>query len=278
MNVWPLQIDFECRLTWNTTKFLFEKNPNSPKQGVSPIVLSISDSVLRPASVTRFRISFETGSEYQIKPKKKNKKKLKAKRPSFSRRVLHVFARCNSTRFPLSPVRHKRAGKTVKMSFSRQLQLSGGAVLPEPQRGLPLGPELLAHHADRGHFLGVLLDGRGLGARSDHARGDHAAGGRIAVVGCVVGSTTLVNKYDRVTDGERSSGTLFTERSRFRTFRFFRFRPYRFYNDVFVLFIRLSTSRWKRNTRLLQNEFIYAVLLCVRYTVKVKSVMDCGPK
>lgn len=66
---------------------------------------------------------------------------------------------------------------------TRKLQLFGRPVLLEPKRGFPLGPELLAHHVDRGHFLGIVLDGRRLGAGPDHVGRDDAIGRRIAIIG-----------------------------------------------------------------------------------------------
>lgn len=59
----------------------------------------------------------------------------------------------------------------------------GRPVLLEPQRGFPLGAKLFAHHVDSGHFLGILLDGRRLGAGPDHVGRDHATGRRVAIFG-----------------------------------------------------------------------------------------------
>lgn len=77
-----------------------------------------------------------------------------------------------------------RIGSLLFVFFSsRKLQLSGRPILPEPKRGLPLGAELFANNVDRGHLLGVLLDGRRFGAGPDHVRGDDPAGRGIAIFG-----------------------------------------------------------------------------------------------
>lgn len=60
--------------------------------------------------------------------------------------------------------------------------MPGGRVLPEPLGGLPPGAELPADHPDRGHLVGVVLDGRQLGAGTHHPRRHHPAGRQLAVL------------------------------------------------------------------------------------------------
>lgn len=64
--------------------------------------------------------------------------------------------------------------------------MSGRPILPEPERGFSLGAELFAYNVDRGHFLGVLLDGRRFGAGQDHVGGDDPAGRGITIIGYAV--------------------------------------------------------------------------------------------
>ena len=59
-------------------------------------------------------------------------------------------------------------------SCFRKLQLLVGRAPPEKVPRFSHGPILFADHPDCGDFVGVLLDGRGLGGRKDNPRGDHA--------------------------------------------------------------------------------------------------------